>query len=135
MWIVEGHVGPRQMRVSHRSADMSALYDDVKHVSCMGLAFRAGLADLVADTLSGDGAANATLKVVVIAADTMDDRDVLRGGGLAQCGPRPGDARELCETVPKRHGATLSFRRHASRMCSRATPWSARTRCTRTPIG
>src|SRR5680860_1472272 len=81
------------MRVSH---GVSAVFDDPNLVSCgglvpaMSLATRCGLDELVADklTLSGAGAANATLKVpalvagMIAGADSIDDMDLLRHGGM-----------------------------------------------------
>ena len=83
------------MRVSH---GVSAVFDDPNLVSCAGLApvlalaDRCGLADLVADTLTltGDGSANAVLKVpalvagMVAGADSIDDMDLLRHGGMGR---------------------------------------------------
>jgi len=83
------------MRVSH---GVSAVFDDPNLVSCAGLApvlalaDRCGLADLVADTLtlSGAGSANAVLKVpalvagMVAGADSIDDMDLLRHGGMGR---------------------------------------------------
>ena len=75
------------MRVSHSFPAISAVFDDPNLVSCAGLAptmalaQRAGLADLVAHTLTlkADGGANAHLKVpalvagMVAGADSIDD--------------------------------------------------------------
>jgi len=84
------------MRVSHSSPAISATFDDPNLVSCAGLAptmalaQRAGLADLVAHTLTlrAVGGVNAHLKVpalvagMVAGADSIDDMDVLRHGGM-----------------------------------------------------
>ncbi len=84
------------MRVSHDYPDLSATFDDPNLVSCAGLApamalaHRAGLADLVDQHLSltGEGAANAYLKVpaliggMLAGADSIDDMDLLRHGGM-----------------------------------------------------
>jgi hypothetical protein len=84
------------MRVSHDFPALSATFDDPNLVSCAGLAptlalaHRAGLADLVGQhlTLPGEGGANAQLKVpalvagMVAGADSIDDMDVLRHGGM-----------------------------------------------------
>jgi Transposase DDE domain group 1 len=84
------------MRVSHSFPAISATFDDPNLVSCAGLAptmalaQRAGLADLVADTLTlkAIGGVNAHLKVpalvagMVAGADSIDDMDLLRHGGM-----------------------------------------------------
>ena len=84
------------MRVSHSFPAISAVFDDPNLVSCAGLAptlalaQRAGLADLVAEHLSlkAEGSANAHLKVpalvagMVAGADSIDDMDLLRHGGM-----------------------------------------------------
>jgi Transposase DDE domain group 1 len=86
------------MRVSHSSPAISAVFDDANLVSCAGLAptmalaQRAGLADLVAEhlTLKAIGGVNAHLKVpalvagMVAGADSIDDMDVLRHGGMGR---------------------------------------------------
>jgi hypothetical protein len=86
------------MRVSHSSPAISAVFDDPNLVSCAGLAptlalaQRAGLADLVAEhlTLKAIGGVNAHLKVpalvagMVAGADSIDDMDVLRHGGMGR---------------------------------------------------
>jgi len=86
------------MRVSHAPAAVSAVFDDPNLVSCAGLvpalalARRCGLHQLVAGklTLSGQGAANAELKVpalvagMVAGADSIDDMDLLRHGGMGR---------------------------------------------------
>src|SRR5680860_898592 len=83
------------MRVSHA---VSAVFDDPNLVSCAGLApvlalaGRCGLSGLVRErlTLSGEGAANADLKVpalvagMVAGADCVDDMDLLRHGGMGR---------------------------------------------------
>jgi Transposase DDE domain group 1 len=84
------------MRVSHSSPAISAVFDDPNLVSCgglaptMALAQRAGLADLVSHmlTLKAIGGVNAHLKVpalvagMVAGADSIDDMDLLRHGGM-----------------------------------------------------
>ena len=84
------------MRVSHSFPAISAAFDDPNLVSCAGLAptmalaQRAGLTKLVADTLTlkAEGGANAHLKVpalvagMVAGADSIDDMDLLRHGGM-----------------------------------------------------
>jgi len=83
------------VRVSHA---VSAVFDDPNLVSCsglapvVGLAERCGLHDLVADTLtlSGEGSAYAEVKVpalvagMVAGADSIDDMDLLRHGGMGR---------------------------------------------------
>jgi len=84
------------MRVSHSFPAISTVFDDPNLVSCAGLAptmalaQRAGLADLVAHTLTlkAEGGVNAHLKVpalvagMVTGADSIDDMDLLRHGGM-----------------------------------------------------
>jgi hypothetical protein len=86
------------MRVSHVFPALSATFDDPNLVSCAGLApalalaGRAGLADLVGQhlSLSGEGGANAPLKVpalvagMLAGADCIDDMDLLRHGGMGR---------------------------------------------------
>jgi len=83
------------MRVSH---GVSAVFDDPNLVSCAGLApvlalaDRCGLAESIAGmlTLSGNGSANAFLKVpalvagMVAGANSIDDMDLLRHGGMGR---------------------------------------------------
>ena len=83
------------MRVSH---GVSAVFDDPNLVSCAGLvpvlnlAERSGLHRLVADTVtvSGPAAANAAVKVpalvagMIAGADSIDDMDLLRHGGMGR---------------------------------------------------
>jgi hypothetical protein len=92
------------MRVSHSFPAISTVFDDPNLVSCAGLAptmalaQRAGLADLVAHTLTlkAIGGVNAHLKVpalvagMVAGADSIDDMDVLRQAGWAGCSPVSG---------------------------------------------
>ncbi len=84
------------MRVSHSPASLSAVLDDPNLVSCgglapvMSLADRCGLHDLVAAKvrLPGSAGANASVKVsslvagMVVGADSIDDMDLLRHGGM-----------------------------------------------------
>jgi hypothetical protein len=84
------------MRLSHGSSALSATFDDPNLVSVAGLAPVAalaqscGLGDLVADklTLKAKGGVNAQLKVpalvagMVAGADSIDDMDLLRHGGM-----------------------------------------------------
>jgi hypothetical protein len=86
------------MRVSHSFPAISATFDDPNLVSCAGLAptmalaQRAGLADLVAHTLTlkAKGGVNAHLKVpalvagMVAGADSINDMDLLRHGGMGR---------------------------------------------------
>src|SRR5665647_3915640 len=90
--------GTRAMRVSHSFPAISATFDDPNLVSCAGLAptmalaQRAGLTDLVAHTLTlkAKGGVNAHLKVpalvagMVAGADSIDDMDLLRHGGMGR---------------------------------------------------
>jgi hypothetical protein len=84
------------MGVSHKPEQVSAVFDDLNLVSCAGLApvvalaERCGLAELVADklTFAAKGGVNAHLKVpamiaeMVAGADSIDDMDLLRHGGM-----------------------------------------------------
>jgi len=84
------------MRVSHSPALVSAVFDDPNLVSCAGLApvvalaERCGLAELVISrlTLPLLGGVNARLKIpalvagMVAGADSIDDMDLLRHGGM-----------------------------------------------------
>lgn len=84
------------MQLSHDPVKVSAVFDDPNLVSCAGLApvvalaHRAGLADLVADTLTVPVPAgvNAPVKVtalvagMVAGADSINDMDLLRHGGM-----------------------------------------------------
>jgi Transposase DDE domain group 1 len=86
------------MRVSHSFPAISATFDDPNLVSCAGLAptmalaQRAGLTDLVSRTLTlkAKGGVNAHLKVpalvagMVAGADSIDDMDLLRHGGMSR---------------------------------------------------
>ena len=86
------------MRVSHSFPAISTVFDDPNLVSCAGLvptmalAQRAGLADLVSSTLTlkATGGVNAHLKVpalvagMVAGADSIDDMDLLRHGGMGR---------------------------------------------------
>ena len=86
------------MRVSHSFPAISATFDDPNLVSCAGLAptmalaQRAGLTDLVEHTLTlkAKGGVNAHLKVpalvagMVAGADSIDDMDLLRHGGMSR---------------------------------------------------
>jgi hypothetical protein len=86
------------MRLSHGSSALSATFDDPNLVSVGGLApvlalaQRCGLAELVADKLSlpAKGGVNARLKVpalvagMVAGADSIEDMDLLRHGGMGR---------------------------------------------------
>ncbi len=88
--------GIRWMRLSHGSSALSATFDDPNLVSAAGLAPVLALAqdcrlgELVADklTLRMKGGVNARLKVpalvagMVAGADSIDDMDLLRHGGM-----------------------------------------------------
>ena len=94
----EGHIhayqeGIREMQASHAPSAVSAGFDDPNLVSCAGLvpvlalAEVCGLAELVSDKLSV-ASPNARLKVpalvagMVAGADSIDDMDLLRHGGM-----------------------------------------------------
>jgi hypothetical protein len=102
----EGHIDPeqkgiRKMQASHAGGALSAVFDDPNLVSCAGLALVVGLAGwcglgrLVAGKLSVP-APNAHLKVpalvagMVAGADSIEDMDLLRHGGMDRlfCGVR-----------------------------------------------
>jgi hypothetical protein len=84
------------MRLSHGSSALSATFDDPNLVSAGGLApvlalaQSCGLGDLVADklTLKAKGGVNAAIKVpalvagMVAGADSIEDMDLLRHGGM-----------------------------------------------------
>ena len=86
------------MRLSHARAEVSVRFDDPNLVSCAGLApvvalgQRCGLAWLVADklTVANTGGVNATVKVpalvagMVAGADSIQDMDLLRHGGMSR---------------------------------------------------
>ena len=86
------------MRVSHAAAATSAVFDDPNLVSCAGLApalalaRRCGLHELVAETVrvGAPGGAGAGVKVpalvagMVAGADSIDDMDLLRHGGMGR---------------------------------------------------
>jgi Transposase DDE domain group 1 len=86
------------VRVSHSFPAISTVFDDPNLVSCAGLAptmalaQRAGLTDLVSSTLTlkTKGGVNAHLKVpalvagMVAGADSIDDMDLLRHGGMGR---------------------------------------------------
>lgn len=86
------------MQLSHVPSGVSAVFDEANLVSCAGLApvvalaSRAGLGELVADRLrlAGPGGVNAQVKVpalvagMVAGADSIDDMDLLRHGGMAR---------------------------------------------------
>jgi hypothetical protein len=86
------------MRLSHGRRAVSVRFDDPNLVSCAGLsavmalAARCGLARLLAERvqISTTGGANATAKVLalvagmVAGADSIDDMDLLRHGGMGR---------------------------------------------------
>jgi hypothetical protein len=86
------------MQLSHARAAVSARFDDPNLVSCAGLvpvmalAQRCGLAALLVErlTINAKGGANAAVKVLAVVAgmvcgaDSIDDLDVLRHGGMAR---------------------------------------------------
>jgi hypothetical protein len=86
------------MRLSHARRAVIARFDDPNLVSCAGLvpimalARRCGLAVLLADrlTIAAKGGANGALKILAViagmvcGADSIDDMDLLRHGGMAR---------------------------------------------------
>jgi DDE family transposase len=86
------------MRLSHARGAISVRFDDPNLVSCVGLvpvmalAQRSGLATLLAErlTIVAKGGANAAAKVLaliagmVCGADSIDDMDLLRHGGMGR---------------------------------------------------
>jgi hypothetical protein len=90
--------GIREMQLSHEASKVSMVFDEANLVSCAGLApvmalaQRAGLGDLVADTLtvSGPGSAVPGVKVtslvagMVAGADSIQDMGLLRHGGMGR---------------------------------------------------
>jgi hypothetical protein len=103
MWLAERHKqsaqkGIRWVRLSHARAAVGVRFDDPNLVSCAGLvpvmvlAHRCGLATLLVErlTIAAKAGANATAKVLalvagmVCGADSIDDMDLLRHGGMAR---------------------------------------------------
>ena len=86
------------MRLSHARRAMSVRFDDPNLVSCAGLApvlalaARCGLATLLTERLriAARGGANATAKILALiagmiaGADSIDDMDLLRHGGMGR---------------------------------------------------
>lgn len=86
------------MQLSHACRAVSARFDDPNLVSCAGLvavmalAGRCGLARLLTErlTITAKGGANAATKVLalvaglVAGADSIDDMDLLRHGGMGR---------------------------------------------------
>jgi hypothetical protein len=86
------------MRLSHARRAISVRFDDPNLVSCVGLvpvmalAQRSGLATLLAErlTIAAKGGVNAAAKVLaliagmVCGADSIDDMDLLRHGGMGR---------------------------------------------------
>jgi hypothetical protein len=86
------------MRLSHARRAISVRFDDPNLVSCVGLvpvmalAQRSGLATLLAErlTITAKGGVNAAAKVLgliagmVCGADSIDDMDLLRHGGMGR---------------------------------------------------
>src|SRR4051795_6807342 len=86
------------MRLSHACRAINVRFDDPNLVSCAGLvpvmalAQRCGLAALLVErlTITAKGGANAAVKVLAVVAgmvcgaDSIDDLDVLRHGGMAR---------------------------------------------------
>jgi hypothetical protein len=108
------------MRVSHDYPALSATFDDPNLVSCAGLApalalaERAGLADLVDQHLSlaGEGSANAHLKIpaliggMLAGADSIDDMDLLRHGGMDRLFTGSGPRRRWASSCAPSPSAT-----------------------------
>jgi hypothetical protein len=119
------------MRLLHSARDTSAQFDDPNLVSCAGLvpvmrlAQDCGLAELVAEHLAVAGTlgANAPFKIgcvvggMIAGADSIDDLDVLRHGGMGGlfdgCGRRPRWVRS-CGRSP---GATSASSRRSTGGC------------------
>ena len=97
----DSHIGSHQkgirwMRLSHARSAISVRFDDPNLVACAGvvpvmaLAERCGLRSLLVDTLrlSGAGTANSDAKItalvggMVVGADSINDMDLLRHGGM-----------------------------------------------------
>jgi hypothetical protein len=90
--------GIRWVRLSHARAAVGVRFDDPNLVSCAGLvpvmalAHRCGLAALLVErlTIAAKAGANATAKVLalvagmVCGADSIDDMDLLRHGGMGR---------------------------------------------------
>jgi hypothetical protein len=86
------------MRLSHARAAITARFDDPNLVSCAGLvpvmalAERCGLATLLAErlTIAAKGGVNAAAKILAVVAgmvcgaDSIDDMDLLRHGGMGR---------------------------------------------------
>ena len=86
------------MRLSHARRAISVRFDDPNLVSCVGLvpvmalAQRSGLATLLAErlTIAAKGGVNAAAKVLAVVAgmvcgaDSIDDMDLLRHGGMGR---------------------------------------------------
>jgi len=100
--LLKVHINPqkgiRWMRLSHARRAISARFDDPNLVSCAGLvpvmalAQRCGLAALLAERvrITAKGGANAVAKVLAVVAgmvagaDSIDDMDLLRHGGMGR---------------------------------------------------
>jgi hypothetical protein len=86
------------MRLSHARRAISARFDDPNLVSCAGLvpvmalAHRCGLATLLGErlTIAAQGGANAAMKILAVVAgmvcgaDSIDDMNLLRHGGMGR---------------------------------------------------
>ena len=134
------------MRVSHSPELVSAAFDDPNLVSCAGLApvvalaQRCGLAGLVADTLTlpAKGGVNAHVKIpaliagMVAGADSIDDMDLLRHGGMDRlfAGVRAPS------TLGTFHGRSPSAMSGSSTTSPRRCwpSWPAGARCSLAPI-
>jgi hypothetical protein len=89
------------MRLSHARRAVSVRFDDPNPVSCAGLAavlalaMRCGMATLLTERVhvAAKGGANATAKIVALVAgmvaraDSINDMDLLRHGGMTRLHP------------------------------------------------
>ncbi|WP_435593082.1 IS1380 family transposase [Nocardia sp. bgisy118] len=130
------------MQVSHRFAAESAVFDDQNLVSLaglvpvMGLAEQTGLGELLAQKVAiaepriKSGAANPGPKLVTLiagmcaGADSIDDIDVLRSGGMSRMFERvyaPSTVGTLLREFSFGHARQLEsvLRAHLSRLCER----------------
>lgn len=115
------------MRLSHARSAISVRFDDPNLVSCVGLvpvmalASRCGLRSLLIDTLilAGTGTANAAAKIsaliggMVAGADSIEDMDLLRHGGMGR----------VFDEVRARRRWGRSCADSPSVMSANSTPW------------
>src|SRR4051794_5316957 len=128
--------GIRWMRLSHGSSALSATLDDPNLVSVGGLAPVLALAqgcrlgDLVANklTLRAKGGVNAQLKVpalvagMVTGADSIDDMDLLRHGGMGGLFAGSGHHRRWARSCGRSPSATSASSIRSPRPFSPAWP-------------